>query len=81
MRRLSCFETVSIIIVLAVCLASAASAQTTYTITDVGTLPGGGNAFGTAINASGQITGYSLTASNDYPPRLPVQQRHHDRLR
>lgn len=45
------------------CLASAASAQTTYTITDLGTL-GGSTSIGFGINSSGQITGSSATAGD-----------------
>jgi len=40
------------------CLSSVASAQTTYTITDLDGL-GGGDSNGTSINASGQIAGIS----------------------
>ncbi|MGA2963972.1 MAG: hypothetical protein ABSD96_20070 [Candidatus Korobacteraceae bacterium] len=61
MRRLARLKTVSVISLLAVCFASAASAQLTYTITDLGSLPGGAG-IGTAINASGQVTGYGDSA-------------------
>ena len=37
----------------------------TYTVTDLGTL-GGFNSFPSAINASGQITGYAATTSSDH---------------
>ena len=64
MRRFSCLETVFIISLLAVCFASAASAQTTYAITALGTFPGGSFSIGQGINASGQVTGYSYTTGN-----------------
>jgi probable HAF family extracellular repeat protein len=52
------FRFVATTAALAFCLFSAASAQTTYTITDLGGLRGGDSS-GTRINASGQIAGSS----------------------
>src|SRR5438067_5628575 len=52
------FRFVATTAALAFCLFSAASAQTTYTITDLGSL-GGADSDGISINASGQVTGYS----------------------
>jgi len=50
---------------LTLCLVSAGLAQTTYTITDLGTLNGGFYSIGRGINDSGQVTGYSFTAAGD----------------
>jgi probable HAF family extracellular repeat protein len=47
------------------CLVLAGLAQATYTITDLGTLPGGATSTGVGINASGQVTGWSDTNTND----------------
>jgi hypothetical protein len=44
---------------LAATAAAPAAAATTYTITDLGSL-GLGTSDGTAINATGQVAGYSL---------------------
>ena len=41
-----------------------ALAQVTYRLTDIGTLFGG-ETYGSAMNASGQVTGYSFTATRD----------------
>jgi probable HAF family extracellular repeat protein len=46
----------------AAAVAAPASAATTYTITDLGSL-GGGTSYGSAMNASGQVTGYSLISA------------------
>src|SRR5690242_4785730 len=46
-----------------VCLASATLAQSTYTVTDLGTL-GGTQSVGQAINNSGQVVGVANTAGN-----------------
>jgi probable HAF family extracellular repeat protein len=59
MQRLSRLYTALILSLLTVCFASAAPAQTTYTITDLGTLPGGNRSLALGINASGQVTGGS----------------------
>jgi probable HAF family extracellular repeat protein len=37
-----------------------------YTITDLGTLPGGSSSSGQGINASGQVTGFSATTSSNH---------------
>jgi probable HAF family extracellular repeat protein len=66
MQRLSRLETVFAISVLAGCIAAVAPAQTTYTITDLGTLPGGSSSIGLGINASGQVTGASDTTSGTH---------------
>ena len=42
-----------------------AAASTSYTITDLGVLPGGSYSIGYAINQSGQVTGYSTSSSGD----------------
>src|SRR5580704_7045709 len=39
--------------------------STSYTITDIGTLPGGTSSVATAINASGEVAGYSDTDGNN----------------
>jgi probable HAF family extracellular repeat protein len=39
-----------------------ATAATTYTITDLGTFPGGNSSYAYGINDSGQVVGYSATA-------------------
>jgi uncharacterized repeat protein (TIGR01451 family) len=49
--------------VLTLCLVSVGSAQSTYTITDLGTL-GGSLSSGLGINSSGQVVGYSNTAGD-----------------
>ena len=59
----------------ALALASGSALATTFRITDLGTL-GGTYSAGAAINASGQVTGYSTTADGE-PSRLPVG-RHDD---
>src|SRR5215472_8266845 len=52
--------------------AAPAAAATTYTITDLGSL-GGGATHGLAINASGQVTGDSISSQQVQVP-CPVQQ-------
>ena len=42
-----------------------ASAQTSYTITDLGTLPGLAHSYAAALNATGQITGSALAANGE----------------
>ena len=57
--------------------ATPAAAATTYTITDLGSL-GGGIAHGLAINASGQVTGDSVSSQLvqvPCPPRYGVPQK------
>ena len=49
--------------VLSLCLAVVASAQSTYTVTDLGTL-GGHYSIGRGINSSGQVTGRSAFADD-----------------
>jgi len=53
--------------------APASAAATTYTITNLGSL-GGGVTLGTAINASGQVTGYSLSSTQ---VQVPCHGKHH----
>src|SRR5919201_1099904 len=48
---------------LALCLVSLGAAQTSYTMSDLGTL-GGSYSSGFAINTSGQVTGFSGTVGN-----------------
>ena len=61
-RNLHSFgKLLALALVLAACLTRPAAAQTTYTITDLGTL-GGASSVGYGINASGQVTGSSITA-------------------
>src|SRR5262249_26901320 len=43
-------------------VAHPAGAGTLYTLKDLGTLPGGVNSFGFAVNDAGQVAGYSTTA-------------------
>ena len=43
-----------------------ASAARTATMTDLGTLPGGTDSGGSAINASGQVAGGAYTAGGDF---------------
>src|SRR5215472_2121565 len=57
---------------LPVAAAAPAAAATTYTITDLGSL-GGGVTHGLAINASGQVTGDSISSQLVQVP-CPVQQ-------
>ena len=56
---------------LALCLVSVGSAQSAYTVTDLGTL-GGSHSEGNGINTSGQVTGYSYTTGNSAAPCLPA---------
>ena len=42
-----------------------ASAQTSYTVTDLGTLPGLAHSYAAALNATGQITGSALAANGE----------------
>src|SRR5882762_5749109 len=56
-----CLRTTAVLFLITLCLVSAGLAQTTYTITDLGTL-GYGFSVGNGINASGQVTGYSSRA-------------------
>jgi probable HAF family extracellular repeat protein len=59
---------------LPVAAAAPAAAATTYTITDLGSL-GSGTAAGTAINASGQVTGYSVLPKLVQVPCLYPQKQ------
>lgn len=43
-----------------------ACGQVTYSLTDLGTLPGGGNSFSWGLNASGQVAGYAYFADGSY---------------
>jgi probable HAF family extracellular repeat protein len=54
------FLFLSLLFVTTICLGQS------YTITDLGTSPGGVYSVGTAINASGQVTGYSDTGGSIY---------------
>src|SRR5205814_527794 len=47
---------------------SPSMAQVIYTVTDLGTLSGFQDSQGLAINASGQVAGYSTFDNNAFPP-------------
>ena len=49
---------------------SSSPPATTYTVTDLGTLPGGSSSFGHGINAAGHVTGYATVANGDTHPFL-----------
>src|SRR5438128_703731 len=46
-------------------VAAPAAASAAYTLTDLGTLPGGLTSYALAINASGQVVGTGSTATED----------------
>jgi len=46
--------------------ASTAAPTPSYTLTDLGTLPGGGNSYGSGVNVYGQVTGSSDTPSGGH---------------
>ena len=48
----------------------------TYTVTDLGTL-GGTSSYAYAINASGQVVGYSLLAGNSVGHAFLLHERFH----
>jgi probable HAF family extracellular repeat protein len=49
---------------LAILAAACCAAQTSYTVTDLGTLPGGAYSGAHAINATGEVTGYAYSSSS-----------------
>ncbi len=63
MRLVSCFRLPLSAGLLIAATASTAFGQATYTITDLGTLPGGSYSFPAAINNSGQVTGFGSNAA------------------
>jgi probable HAF family extracellular repeat protein len=63
MRSISYFGLLLSAGLLITATASPASGQATYTITDLGTLPGGSYSFPYAINNSGQVTGFGGDAA------------------
>lgn len=66
MRLIACFRLLLSAVLLMAVTASLAAGQATYSITDLNILPGGNYSFPSAMNNSGQVTGFGDVASGQF---------------
>jgi probable HAF family extracellular repeat protein len=64
--KVNCWRSESVIVIFKILLAASAALAQSYTVTEVGTLPGGTESVGVGINARGQIAAWSNLPNNAY---------------